>query len=226
MHFSIYLFIQRQVTTKNLQVLQQQILRRDSKLHKMQQTRWKQHGGLVSLPHPSCRRRWSTTVWSTWKIDTKRISLQSSQIRSWHKLLHRMSPLGKRYRVAPPESVTKNIISVYTYMQTKVLVSNVCKINKWYNMMFELPVKMHRVRQSTFRQLFLCKRQSFQLPPLVALKKNFVLQGREQQYTLNQEHSSGLLLLSCKSNTRNQNSRGIWKVHSIYMYTMRFTFGE
>jgi len=49
-----------------------------------------------------------------------------------------MSLLGKRYRVAPPESVTKRtkfvgwldtLLNIIDVIQTKVLVSNVCKIN-------------------------------------------------------------------------------------------------
>jgi hypothetical protein len=53
--------------------------------------------------------------------------------------------------------------------------------------------------QNTFQQLFLDKIQFFQQQQLAAQKKNFVLRGREQQYTLNQQRSTGLVYLSCKS---------------------------
>ncbi|RHN58589.1 hypothetical protein MtrunA17_Chr4g0004011 [Medicago truncatula] len=46
----------------------------------------------------------------------------------------------------------------------------------------------HRVRQNTFQQLFLYRRQIFQQLPRVVQTMNSGPQGREQQYTSNRGH--------------------------------------
>ena len=50
---------------------------------------------------------------------------------------------------------------------------------------FKLPVQTHKVRQNTFQQLFLYKRQFFQLLPLAAQMKHSEFRGKEQHYTSN-----------------------------------------